>query len=814
MVAGNQPAHKKKMTNPAGKSSRGIRPLIERITKWQIVKIEHKRYCGVRKMQLQMHIARTTIHLHFIMNLIRRGYMFAFVTLTLFQALVAKPAYAASSVVISEFQADPVLQQVEIYNTSSLSIDVSGWRIDFGTNREISIPPNTLLQSSQCAVFIGSYLIGSSTIQLHDMSNTIIDSTTFTTTPMSGFTYQKVSQTTWDLQPVTFGYNNTTKTPCLAHPDSPTPTVSVGPSPMTSTSPTPTPTPAASYAIRLSEFMPQPAAGQSEWIELYNPNNFDVELISWQIDDVESGGSSPRTFSLSIPAKGYAVYELPSAIFNNGGDDVRLIDAGGEVVAQTTYSSSSTTHSIGIANQAPGTYCELAPSPGGANDDECVVETQPTATPTKAPTPTITPTPTRTPTPTPTRTPTPSPTPQLTEVTNIFLSEVMVAPITGESEWIELYNDNDYEVELVEWQIDDVENAGSSPRTFSLTIPAKGYAVYELPSAMFNNSGDDVRVLNGMSEVVAEFSYSSSHTGSTIGTDAFGLFCEQTPTPLELNTQECIVVATPRPTATPTLFPTPTIVAASPTSITISEVMTAPSAGESEWIELYNDHTTSVELADWQIDDVENAGSSPRTFSLTIPAKGYAVYELPSAMFNNSGDDVRLLNSQSIQVDKTVYSESQATSTWSRSPDTHSFCWSSSSKAQPNNTCGQINTTTPAPTTGTVTKSTSSQPLTKATSTPSTSQISNLTSKNTVASYDPRSLASVNQTLRSPNTPTTSPSVLAANTLEPSNDSFLNPTPTPTRPLKSLAATTSLSFGAMGISLATAITLIARVVRG
>lgn len=172
---------------------------------------------------------------------------------------------------------------------------------------------------------------------------------------------------------------------------------------------------------------------------------------------------------------------------------------------------------------------------------------------------------------------TPSPTSigQLTDQSqisnNIYLSEVMIDPETGSSEWIEIYNDNNYEVALSNWYIDDIENSGTTPKLLSLTIPAGDYASYNLSSSMFNNDGDSVRLLDFNQLEIDSFQYQSSEKGKTLGRTAFDSdsFCPQTPTKNTPNGPCLNPIATPTPKSTTssasiltpsnTLLKTPTI---------------------------------------------------------------------------------------------------------------------------------------------------------------------------------------------------------------------------------------------------------------
>lgn len=161
--------------------------------------------------------------------------------------------------------------------------------------------------------------------------------------------------------------------------------------------------------------------------------------------------------------------------------------------------------------------------------------------------------PTPTPTLIPDSTPTLSPTTAPISYDNIYLSEVMVNPLTGEDEWIELYNDNDFAVSLTGWYIDDAADSGSSAKIFSLDIPAKGYSVFELTSSIFNNDEDTVRLLDTGKNQKDAFQYIASEKNYSLGRTSWqkNLFCNQTPSKGIVN-NNCIV-------ATPMISPAPSI---------------------------------------------------------------------------------------------------------------------------------------------------------------------------------------------------------------------------------------------------------------
>lgn len=149
----------------------------------------------------------------------------------------------------------------------------------------------------------------------------------------------------------------------------------------------------------------------------------------------------------------------------------------------------------------------------------------------------------------------PTLTPTSVLINNIFLSEVMVHPRTEEKEWVEIYNDNDFDIMLIDWLIDDIENGGTTPKKFSLNIPAKNYKVIVLTTNIFNDSGDVVRLLDSNKNVIDEFEYAGSTEDYTYGRTLLedNNFCLQTAS-FETANNNCFEPTT-KPTPTEKSYP-------------------------------------------------------------------------------------------------------------------------------------------------------------------------------------------------------------------------------------------------------------------
>jgi hypothetical protein len=141
-------------------------------------------------------------------------------------------------------------------------------------------------------------------------------------------------------------------------------------------------------------------------------------------------------------------------------------------------------------------------------------------------------------------------------------------------------------------------------------------------------------------------------------------------------------------------------------SIVINEFMPAPSSG-TEWVELYNAGSDSVDLSNWVIDDDTLGGTRVVIASgTTLPPGGFLVVAIPSAILNNSGDAVTLSNASGTIVDQIGYTSSTSNQAILRIPDgastiTNSASASPGSANAPTPSSSPTYTSTPEPSTPT-----------------------------------------------------------------------------------------------------------------
>lgn len=291
---------------------------------------------------------------------------------------IPRPIYANdhhTSVFINEFQIEPE-QAVELVNRTMATIDISNWYLDDdGGTTFYTIPAGTTIQPNRCIVLKGSLNLNKSsedTLRLFDNTALpieeaaqLMDSFTYPRSPGNLITFQRYPDGgNWATGSATLGAWNETKESCILEP---TATPLITPTAKPQPTQTPTQTHQSISNIYISEFYPAPLSGEKEWIELYNNNDFEVTLTNWYIDDAENAGASPKIFTTRIAGHGYAVVELTTAIFNNSGDQVRILDSAKKVIDELTYDESENGVSIGWDEILGSVYCLQNPTPNKEN---------------------------------------------------------------------------------------------------------------------------------------------------------------------------------------------------------------------------------------------------------------------------------------------------------------------------------------------------------------------------------------------------------------------------------------------------------------
>lgn len=169
--------------------------------------------------------------------------------------------------------------------------------------------------------------------------------------------------------------------------------------------------------LKINEIFPDPEGpdGDGEFVEIFNDSNKDVELDGWSIQD-ESEKSFYFDKNHGIKGGDFlAVFYDESRIsLNNGGDEIKLLNPIGEEIHGVKYGDSLEGHSFSLNDDDKFKWTDIA-TPGKQNEFQ-VEKVYPQ---------------------------------------KIKFNEIFSNPegADNDEEWVEFFNDNDFEVDLTKWKI-------------------------------------------------------------------------------------------------------------------------------------------------------------------------------------------------------------------------------------------------------------------------------------------------------------------------------------------------------------------------
>jgi hypothetical protein len=339
----------------------------------------------------------------------------------------------------------------------------------------------------------------------------------------------------------------------------------------------------------LNEFLANPKTlYDDEWIELYNSGSASADLAGWKLDDGEGGGS-PHTLSAGsiVAPGGYLVVDLSTALLNNDGDILRLIRPDGVAVDSTSFTGSAPDASRSRSSDGAW-YDGGEPTPGEPNLPPSV---QPAPTEGLSASNTLVSADSAAPT---------------SKTWQVSLNEVLPAPKEAfDAEWIEIANDGDAAADLTGWMIDDAADGASFTLPPASVVAPHGLLMVRLPRAIFNNDGDDVRLLRPDRTEADEFNYDSSTADLSLCRLA-GVWAEDcSPTPGKPN---AVDVTTPAPEPND-------LVASAADELTDHSVEEAGASVE---------HTLSAMAAPRQPIRLRGANAGGPVYALAMPGSVYA----------------------------------------------------------------------------------------------------------------------------------------------------------------------------------------------
>jgi len=237
--------------------------------------------------------------------------------------------------------------------------------------------------------------------------------------------------------------------------------------------------------IVINEFVSDPVDGEEEWVELYNNTNREIDLSGFYLEE----GSGAQTFlNGKISPKGFFVVEKIKGYLNNSGDIIFLKDSSGRIIDKVTYGNWDDGNLTDNATTTKDPY-SIARIIDGKDTDEDNLDFK-VANPTKG-----------------------SPNQILNSknfVSGIVINEILANPKgdDSEKEFIELKNLNNFDVDLLNWYLQD-----SSNRKFKISskIPKNGFLLIfrkESKIALNNSNGDCVKLFQPDGTLIDSVCYS------------------------------------------------------------------------------------------------------------------------------------------------------------------------------------------------------------------------------------------------------------------------------------------------------------------
>jgi hypothetical protein len=447
-------------------------------------------------------------------------------------------AAAASGLVLNELLPDPDgadtdKEWIELYNGSSVRVDLTGWRVEAGTSSYSRVgaftggelAPGAFLVVGGSAVpeasvaltgTLGNAGSAANAARLVDCVGGVADTVVYGSPNTAGWV-DDTGATATSLAPKPASGASLARRGDGVDTDASSSDFVVQPT-LTPGRANPTPPPCETGYLVINELLPDPPGADDgqEWIELFNPGATPISVGGWSLDaDTSSFGGGAPLPEIDVPAGGHLVVGQPGVAFadvevdfslgnaTSNSDGLQLRDCEGVVVDTVIY---GTPNSDGWVDDTGEIATSLAPKAGSGaslarrddgadtdrSGDDFVIEGAPTpgdgnnfvepvvCVPANGP--------------------------------GIVLNELLVNPDGTDDglEWIELFNPTDAPISVAGWGLSwptDGEGVGAVDATLpgGLEVPAGGFlligdALVEEPDVVVrmrlpNGTGGDAVIL-------------------------------------------------------------------------------------------------------------------------------------------------------------------------------------------------------------------------------------------------------------------------------------------------------------------------------
>jgi hypothetical protein len=248
--------------------------------------------------------------------------------------------------------------------------------------------------------------------------------------------------------------------------------------------------------LQITEFLPNPKDSEKQWIEIYNPNDFVVDLIFYNLktkadavinltNETSSDDSNSCVIKKNLVAKNYCVVTLNENLLKITSEeevtDTLTLLAEELIIEEVSYTYAPLDQSFSLYENTWRDDLEITPGKENKLKDEVVLNT-------------------------------------------LQISEIYPTPNSSKSEveWLELFNYGAESINLNSWYLKEIgsgEDGFSSSFSYLPNIvldPFSHFVIYD--SDLFitlNNSGDTIYLFNSQNELIDTFKYSSITTGNS-----------------------------------------------------------------------------------------------------------------------------------------------------------------------------------------------------------------------------------------------------------------------------------------------------------
>ncbi len=395
----------------------------------------------------------------------------------------------------------------------------------------------------------------------------------------------------------------------------------------------------ASYTIGaplvlMNEIYSRGTIESPDWIELYNASDVAADISGYKIYDSggQSGAKPKKTVPAGtvIPAKGFYVIVVDDGTesgfgLSSAGEQVWLENASGNQIDNATFPAFETTQSFGRVPDGGANWLILNTiTRGAANSSE-------------------------------------QPLPQL------FLNEIFSQGTTEAPDWVEIYNASAFDADLSGWKIyDSGGQSGTKPKKEFLagaSIPAKGFYVLVVDDGTesgfgLSSNGEQIWLENPQGTVARDVTFPA-----LASTQSYGCYPDGSD---QLQVFEVVTKGAANSNEVPVV-----------TSVVLNEVFSRGTAEEPDWIELYNDGETTVNLTGWKIyDSGGQSGAKPKMeipAGTMIAAKSFLVVTVDDGSATgfglSSGGEKVWLDNTTMATDSIEFPALEETQSYGRYPD-------------------------------------------------------------------------------------------------------------------------------------------------